>query len=255
MCQAPPSCAVGPPFPADPSADPPAETDRPETPRVGIAGRASVQHPWRSYSARGTIAAVAIGSLGPWGGAPWRATTIADEASGAHRHRSVTRMPTAPAAAEPEPAAGAGRPQIGGVGRETGSLRLRGRPVEERRDRRARPRHGRDPGRGEQPAVGHLVDGIDPIVIDLVRDRGRGRVRGRSSGRGSRSPSRGPDGAAPRLRTTRTSATPRRRMPGSSTSSSPSLDPHVLDVGQEDERAERDRRDRLGRRRACSSTA
>ena len=28
-------------------------------------GNASVQHPWRSYSSRGTIAAVALGSLGP----------------------------------------------------------------------------------------------------------------------------------------------------------------------------------------------
>src|SRR4051794_35530127 len=72
----------------------------PAMPRGEAEGRASVQYFWRSYSARGTIAVVASGSLGPWGGAPWRATTMAVEASVAHRQRSVTRTPPEP---EPEP--------------------------------------------------------------------------------------------------------------------------------------------------------
>ena len=50
----------------------------------------------------------------------------------------------------------------------------------ERRDRRLRPRRHHDPGRREQPAVGHRVDGVDPIVINLIRDRGCGPARDRA---------------------------------------------------------------------------
>ena len=72
---------------------------------------------------------------------------------------------------------------------------------------RLRPRRHHNPGRREQPAVGHRVNGVDPVVINLIRievavecvvERGR-----------KPSPSRGVLAAAPWLRITRTSETPR----------------------------------------------
>ncbi len=111
------------------------------------------------------------------------------------------------------------------------------------RDRRLRSRRDDDPRRGEQSAVGHPVDGIDPVMIIVIGIDAA--VDGAIEGRGDPVAVLGACRRGPALADHADIGDAARGRPGQLGVVVADLDAYVLDVGEEDERAERDRSDRV----------